>query len=72
MTMKQVGVEVELRKDSPSDVVDTQETSETVVEELEAEQVTPEPVLKRSSRTIKVPNRGSPSLHYMLLTGGGN
>ena len=39
-TMKQVGVEVELLKDSPSDVVaDTQETPETVAEEPKAEQV---------------------------------
>ena len=38
-----MGVEVELLKDSPSDVVtDTQETPETVAEEPKAEQVTPE------------------------------
>ena len=40
-TTKQVGVEVELLKDSSSDIVaDTQETPETVAEEPEAEQVT--------------------------------
>jgi len=51
--VKQVGVEVELLKDSSNDVVaDTQETPETVVEEPEAKQVTPEQVLKRSSRAI--------------------
>ena len=39
--MKQVGVEFELLKDSPSDVVaDTQETLETIAEEPEAEQLT--------------------------------
>jgi len=40
-TTKQVRVEVKLRKKSPSDVVvDTQETPETVAEELTVEQVT--------------------------------
>ena len=39
-TTKQVGVEVELLKDSPSDVVaDTQETHESVAEEPEVKQV---------------------------------
>ena len=39
-TTKQVGVEVELLKDSPSDVVaDTQETPETVAEESEVKQL---------------------------------
>ena len=47
-TTKQVGVEVELLKDSPSNVVaDTQETPKTVVEEPKAKQVTPMQVLKR-------------------------
>ena len=31
------------------------------------EQVTPEKVLRRSSRTIRAPDRYSPSLHYLLL-----
>ena len=54
-TTKQVRVEVELRKKSPSDVVvDTQETSKTVAQELAVEQVTLEPVLRRSSNTIRV------------------
>ena len=49
--MKQVGVEVELSKNSPSDVVaDTQVTTE----ELEMTQVTPKPVFRRSYRTIRV------------------
>ena len=56
-TTKQVGVKVELRKKSPSYVVaDTQETPETVAEEPVVEQVTPKPVLKRSSSTIRVPD----------------
>ena len=63
-----MGVEVELLKNSPSDVVaDTQEPHETVAEKLEADQVTPEQVLKRSSRAIRVPNRYVP-LHYRLVT----
>ena len=71
-TMKQVGVEFELLKDSPSDVgVDTQETPDTVVEEPEAEQVTPKQVLKISSRAIRVPDRYVPSLHYQLVTDEG-
>ena len=68
-TTKQVRVEVELQNNSQGDVVaDTQETSETVVKELEVEQVTPEHVLKISSRPVRVPDRYSPSLHYLLLT----
>ena len=71
-TTKQVGVEVELLKDSPSDVVaDTQETPETVAEEPEEEQVTPEQVMKRSSRAIRLPDRYVPSLHYRLVTDEG-
>ena len=35
------------------------------------EQVTPEQMIRRSSRTIRVPDRYSPSLHYLLLTDGG-
>ena len=71
-TTKQVGVEVELLKDSPTDVVaDTQEAHETVVEKPEADQVTPEQVLKRSSRAIRVPDRYVSSLHYRLVTDEG-
>ena len=35
------------------------------------EQVTLEQVLRRSSRTIRAPNRYSPSLHYLLLSDEG-
>ena len=35
------------------------------------EQVTPEQVLRRSSRSIRAPDRYSPSLHYLLLTDEG-
>ena len=67
-TIKQVGVEVELQNNSLGDVVaDTQETSETVAEEPEAEEVAPEQVLRRSSRTFRVQDKYSPSLHYLLL-----
>ena len=49
-TTKQVGVEVELLKDSPSDVVaDTQETSETVAKEPEVKQVGVEVELLKDS-----------------------
>ncbi|KAK7307279.1 hypothetical protein VNO77_40196 [Canavalia gladiata] len=71
-TTKQVGVEVELEKSTPRDVeADTQSTPDTVAEEPEVEQVTPEQVLKRSSRTIRAPDKYSPSLHYLLLTDEG-
>ena len=70
--MKQVGVEIELLKNSQSDVViDTRETFETVAEEPEVEQVTPEQVLKRSFRAIRVPDRYVLSFHYVLLTDEG-
>ena len=68
---KQVGVEVELRRKSPSDLVaDTQQTPEVVTEELAVGQVTPELVLRRSSCTIRVPDMHVPLLHYMLLMKG--
>ena len=68
-TAKQVRVEVELRKNSVSDVVtDTQKTPEVVAEEPEVELVTPEQVLKRSSRASRIPDSYVPSLHYLLLT----
>ena len=35
------------------------------------EHVTPKQVLRRSSRTIRAPDRYSPSLHYLLLTDEG-
>ena len=71
-TTKQVGVEVELRKKSLSDIVaNTQETPETVAEEPAVEQVTPEPVLRRSSSTIRYKIcMYLPSLHYLLLMKG--
>ena len=59
-------------KDSPSDVVaDTQETPEAVAEEPKEEQVTREQVLKRSSRSIRLPDRYVPSLPYWLVTDEG-
>ena len=63
-TTKQVGVVEKFTLP----VAYTQETSETVAEEPKVEQVTPEPVLRRSSKTIKVPDRYVPLLHYLLLT----
>ena len=64
-----MGVEVELEKSNPRDFkADTQPTH---TEESEVEQVTPEQVLRRSSRSIRAPDRYSPSLHYLLLTDGG-
>ncbi|VFR01674.1 unnamed protein product [Cuscuta campestris] len=39
--------------------------------EPEVEHVTPERVLRRSSRTIRAPDKYSPSLHYLLLTDEG-
>ena len=70
-TTKQVELEVELRKKSPSEVVeDTQETLEIVVEEPAVEQVTPELVLRRSSSTIGVLDMYVSSLHYLLLMKG--
>ncbi|VFQ82754.1 unnamed protein product [Cuscuta campestris] len=69
-TTKQVGVEVELEKSTPINVeAETQPTPEA--EEPEVEQVTPEQVLRRSSRISRVPDRYSPSLHYLLLTDEG-
>ena len=64
-----MGVELELQANSLSDVTtEAQETPETVAKELDVEQVTPEQVLRRSSKTIREPDRYSPSLHYLLLT----
>ena len=62
---KQVVVEVELEKSIPRDV--EADTQPTPTEEFEVEKVTPEKVLRRSSRTIRAPDRYSPSLHYLLL-----
>ena len=71
-TTKQVGVELELQENSPSDVTaKAQETPDSIAEELDVEQVTPEQVLRRSSRTIRASYRYSPSLHYLLLTDEG-
>lgn len=56
-TRKQSGVEVGLLKSLPSHVATrSQETLETVVEEQEAEPVTLDQALKRSSRTIRAPD----------------
>ena len=66
---KQVGVEDEFEKSNPRDV--EADTQPTPTEESEVEQVTPEQVLRRSSRSIKAPDRYSPSLHYLLLTDEG-
>ena len=66
---KQLGVEVELEKSNPRDV--EANTQPTPTEESEVEQVTPEQVLRRSSRSIRALDRYSPSLHYLLLTDEG-
>ena len=72
-TTKQVGVELELQENSPSDVVaDTHETPKTTAEESAVEQVTPELVLRRSSSTIRLSDRYVPSLHYRLVTDEGS
>ena len=62
---KQVGVEVELEKRNPRDV--EADTQPTPTKESEVGQVTPEQVLRRSSRIMRAPDRYSPSLHYLLL-----
>ena len=62
-------VEVELEKSNPRHV--EADTQPTPIEESEVEHVTPEQVLRRSSRTIRAPYRYSPSLHYLLLTDEG-
>ena len=64
-----MGVEVEFEKSNPRYV--EADTQRTLTEESEVEQVTPEQVLRRSSRTIKEPDRHSHSLHYLLLTDEG-
>ena len=57
-----MGVEVDLKKSKPRDVeADTQPTP------TEA----PKQVLRRSSRSIRAPDRYSHSLHYLLLTDEG-
>ena len=62
---KQVGFEVELEKSNTRVVeVDTQPTP---TEESEVEKVTPKQLLRRSSRSIRAPDRYSPSSHYLLL-----
>ena len=56
-TTKQVGVEVELRGKSPSDLVaDTQQTPEVVAE--------------NQQWMMRVPDMYVPSLHYLLLMKG--
>ena len=56
---KQVGVKVELEKSNPRDF--EADTQPTPTEESEVEQVTPEQVLRRSSRSIRAPDKYSPS-----------
>ncbi|MDR5650917.1 hypothetical protein, partial [Staphylococcus nepalensis] len=69
---KQVGVELEWWENSRSDVTtEAQKTPDPIAEELDVEQVTPEQVLRRTSRTIRAPDRYSDSLHYLLLTDEG-
>ena len=58
-----------MEKSNPRDV--EADTQPTPTEESEVEQVTPEQVLRRSSITIRAPDRYSPSLHYLLLTNEG-
>ena len=71
-TTKQVGVELEWQENSPSDVTaKAQGTPDPFVDEPDVEQVTPQQVLRRSSRIIRAPDRYSPSLHYLLLTDEG-
>ena len=64
-----MGVEVELEKSKPRDV--EADTQQTPTKESKVEHVTPEKVLRRSSRSIRAPDRYSPSLHYLLLTDEG-
>ena len=66
---KKVGVEVKLEKSNPKDV--EADTQLTPTEKSEVEKVTPEQVLRRSSRSIRAPDRYSPLLHYLLLTDEG-
>ena len=66
---KKVGVEVELEKSNPIDV--EANTQPTPTEESKVEQVTPEQELRRSSRSIRAPDRYSPLLHYLLMTDEG-
>ena len=63
-----MGVEVEFEKSNPEMLKQTQPTP---TEESEVEQVTPEQGVRRSSRTIRAPDRYSPSLHSLLLTDEG-
>ena len=64
--MKQVGVGLESQENLPNDVrAEARETPKTVTEESDVEQVTPEQVLRRSSKPIRAPDRYSPSLHYL-------
>ena len=60
-----MGVEVEFEKSNPEMLKQTQPTP---TEESEVEQVTPEQVFRRSSRSIRAPDRFSPLLHYLFLT----
>ena len=55
-----------MEKSNPKDV--EADTQPTPTEESEVEQVTPEQVLRRSSKSIMALDRYSPLLHYLLLT----
>ena len=50
-----MGVEVELEKSNPRNL--EADTQSTLTEESEVEHVTPEQVLRRSSKTIRAPDR---------------
>ena len=54
-----------MEKNNPRDV--EADTQPTPTEESKVEKITPEQVLRRSSRSIRSPDRYSPSLHYLLL-----
>ena len=56
------------RKIHPDVIAEAQETLDPIAEEPDVEQVKPEKVLRKSSRTIRAPDRYSPSFNYMLLT----
>ena len=61
---KQVEVEVELEKSNPIDV--ESDSQPTPTKESKVEKITPEQVLRRSSRSIRAPDRYSPSLQLSI------
>ena len=52
---KKVGVEVEFEKSNPREV--EADTQPTPTEESQVEKITPEQILRRSSRSIRAPDR---------------